>query len=116
MGHGVSLLCVSVRPLWDMASAPIDESQCKTFWDTTSASTYESQCKTCLGHGIDFDVPTSCRKVAHESLPYVGEASHTIPKAFGIASFIILIMACIRTSVFVMVTLFWAKRVAFHSY
>ena len=55
-------------------------------------------------------------KVARGSLPYVGQASHTIPEAFGIASFIILIMACIGTSLFVMVTLFWAKRVACHSY
>ncbi|KHG08255.1 hypothetical protein F383_35325 [Gossypium arboreum] len=30
----------NVRPVWDMASASI----------------YESQCKTCLGHGIDLDV------------------------------------------------------------
>ncbi|KHG23383.1 hypothetical protein F383_10659 [Gossypium arboreum] len=53
---------------------------------------------------------------ARGSLPYVREASHTTPKAFGIASFISLIMACIGTSLFVMVTFFWAKRVSCHSY
>ncbi|KHG14671.1 hypothetical protein F383_18515 [Gossypium arboreum] len=55
-------------------------------------------------------------KVARGSLPYVRKASHTIPETFGITSFIILIMACIGTSLFVMVTKFWAKRVACHSY
>ncbi|KHG10178.1 hypothetical protein F383_13884 [Gossypium arboreum] len=55
-------------------------------------------------------------KVARGSSSYVGEASHTIPKAFGIVSVIILIMTCIGTSLFVMVTLFWAKRVSCHSY
>ncbi|KHG26475.1 hypothetical protein F383_33373 [Gossypium arboreum] len=45
-------------------------------------------------------------KVAHGSSPYVREASHSIPEAIGIASFIILIMACIGTSLFVMVPLF----------
>ncbi|KHG10214.1 hypothetical protein F383_14511 [Gossypium arboreum] len=34
-----------VRPVWDMVSVPIDE----------------SQCKTCLGHGIDFDVLANVR-------------------------------------------------------
>ncbi|KHG15421.1 hypothetical protein F383_18689 [Gossypium arboreum] len=48
-------------------------------------------------------------KVAHGSSPYIGEANHTIPEAISIASFIILIMACIGASLFVMVTLFWAK-------
>ncbi|KHG00554.1 hypothetical protein F383_18047 [Gossypium arboreum] len=94
----------SVRPAWDMALASINE----------------SQCKTCLGHGIDFDMlanyskrfnerfmvyikirelMTMCvTKVACGSSPYVGEASHTILEAIGIASFIILIMACIGTS------------------
>ncbi|KHG27217.1 hypothetical protein F383_34333 [Gossypium arboreum] len=55
-------------------------------------------------------------KVAHGSSHYIGKASHTIPEAIGIASFVILIIACIRISLFVMVTLFWAKRVACHSY
>ncbi|KHG28395.1 Insulin-like receptor [Gossypium arboreum] len=54
-------------------------------------------------------------KVARGSSPYIGKASHTILEAIGMASFIILIMACIGTSLFVMVTLFWAKRVTCYS-
>ncbi|KHG00764.1 hypothetical protein F383_22475 [Gossypium arboreum] len=55
-------------------------------------------------------------KVAYGLSPYVREASRTIPKAFDIAIFMILIMACIGTSLFVMVTLFWAKWMACLSY
>ncbi|KHG12670.1 hypothetical protein F383_18454 [Gossypium arboreum] len=56
------------------------------------------------------ELMTMCAaKVARGSSPYVGEASHTIPEEIGIASFIILIMTCIGTSLFVMVILFWAK-------
>ncbi|KHG07847.1 hypothetical protein F383_35169 [Gossypium arboreum] len=47
------------------------------------------------------ELMTMCAaKVARGSSPHVGEASHTIPEPFGIASFIILIMACIRTIFF----------------
>ncbi|KHG20629.1 hypothetical protein F383_06075 [Gossypium arboreum] len=67
---------------------------------------------TCIGLEIYKLVAT---KVARGSSLYFGEASHTIPEAIGIASFIILIMACIGTNLFVMVTLLWAKRVACHS-
>ncbi|KHF98154.1 hypothetical protein F383_37337 [Gossypium arboreum] len=63
------------------------------------------------------ELMTMCAtKVARGSSPYVGEASHTILEAFGIASFIILILACIGTSLFVMDTLFWVKRVTCHNY
>ncbi|KHG04584.1 hypothetical protein F383_29352 [Gossypium arboreum] len=56
------------------------------------------------------ELMTMCAvEVAHGSSPYVREANHTILEAIGITSFIILIMACIGTSLFVMVTLFWTK-------
>ncbi|KHG13173.1 hypothetical protein F383_04063 [Gossypium arboreum] len=51
------------------------------------------------------ELMTMCTaKVACGSSSYIGEASHTIFETFGIVSFIILIMACIGTSLFVMVT------------
>ncbi|KHG14624.1 hypothetical protein F383_18492 [Gossypium arboreum] len=37
---GLEICKLVVRPVWDMASTPIDE----------------IQCKTCLGHGIGLDI------------------------------------------------------------
>ncbi|KHG11972.1 hypothetical protein F383_18527 [Gossypium arboreum] len=85
----MSDMCASVRHVWDMHRPH-----------------YESQRKTCQGHAPALRRELVAAKVAHRSSPYVGEASHNIPEAFAIASFIILIMACIETSLFVMVVLF----------
>ncbi|KHG16015.1 hypothetical protein F383_21252 [Gossypium arboreum] len=86
-----------------MASTSIDESQ----------SSYPMF--VAIEYPVVFQMVQRVAKVAHRSSPYIGEANHTILEAIGIASFIILIMACIGTSLFVMVILFWAKRVACHS-
>ncbi|KHG23451.1 DNA mismatch repair mutS [Gossypium arboreum] len=86
----------SVRHVWHMHQPRDIQASVRPVWDMAS---------TCY----------AAAKVARGSSPYVEEANHTILEAISIASFIILIMACIGTSVFVMVTLFWAKRVACHN-